>query len=62
MNRPDLSWRDALPLLLEKYYSGKATRAAWSALKRMADMADELADLQDRQLMNCGMPDDTVIG
>jgi hypothetical protein len=64
MPQLNLSFRDALPLLLERHYNGraKAPSEALAALQRMADMADELADLQERQLMNCGAPHDTVTG
>jgi hypothetical protein len=59
-----MTWADALPLLLERYYSGKGSFDAMAALRHMADMADmadELADLQERQLMNCGAPYDTPV-
>jgi hypothetical protein len=59
-----LTFRDALPIMLDRYYnsSGKASRDALAALKRMADMADELADVRERQIMNTDAPCDATAG
>jgi hypothetical protein len=56
----NLTFKDALPLMLDRYYnnSGKASRDALAALKRMAQLADELIDQRDQALLNCGAPDD----
>jgi hypothetical protein len=49
----NMTWKDALPLLLERYYSYSGTRSseALSALRQMADMADECACERSRQIM-----------
>jgi hypothetical protein len=62
----NMTFKDALPLLLDRYYAfyhDKRSREAMAALRQMADMADELACERARQIMATGVPyDDATAG